>query len=78
MQNILYRFTFTQDHLIAATVQTFKYHYIKDHEGSLGHVTDQYQDSSARYDLNDLAHADIKKDFIRYKALFSTEASSKC
>lgn len=78
-ENTLYSYVFNQTGLISGTEKKFRYQYQKDHEGSLLHVTDVYQYSSARYDLSDpVRSAEIKKDFIRYKALFSQASLSQC
>lgn len=78
-ENTLYSYVFNRNGLISGTEKTFRYRYQKDHEGSLLHVTDVYQYSSVRYDLNDpIRSVEIKKDFMRYKALFSQTSLSQC
>lgn len=72
--NTLYQYFFQND-LIKATQKTYRYHYQKDHEFSLLHVTDIYQHSSAIFDIRD---PDVKKDFIRYKALFPNQYLNSC
>ncbi len=72
--NTLYQYFFQND-LIKATQKTYRYQYQKDFEGSLGHVTDVYQHSSAILDIRD---PDVKKDFIRYKALFPNHDLKLC
>lgn len=70
-ENTLYSYVFNRNEFISGTEQTFRYRYQKDYEGSLPYVTDVYQYSSERYDLNDpIRRVEIKKDFMRYKALF--------
>lgn len=78
-ENTLYSYVFNRTGLISGKEKTFRYNYQKDHEGSLIHVTDVYQYSSARYDLKDpVISAEIKKDFMRYKALFPQALLSQC
>ena len=74
-ENILYTYLFNRTGLISGAEKTFRYHYQKDYEGSLLHVTDVYQYSSARYDIN---QPDVKKNFTRYKALFSKPSIEQC
>lgn len=74
-ENTLYSYIFKQSNLISGTEKTFRYHYDKDHEGSLLHVTDIYQHSSAQYNIDDVG---VKKDFNRYKALFSNKNLKLC
>lgn len=74
-QNILSSCTFHKNTLKSATEKVYRYHYEKDHEGSLMHLTDIYQYSSAYLNI----HApEIKKDFKKYKALFPTHVIALC
>ena len=73
-ENTLYQYFF-QNRLDKANQKTYRYHYQKDHELSLLHVTDVYQHSSAQYNIDD---AKVKKDFNRYRALFPNKALTFC
>lgn len=73
-ENTLYQYFFRND-LIKATQKTYRYHYQKDHELSLLHVTDVYQHASAILDIHD---PNVKKDFKRYKALFPNQYLKRC
>ena len=73
-ENTMYQYYF-QNQLNKATEKTYRYHYQKDHELSLLHVTDVYQYSSAKLNIHD---PDVKKDFIRYKALFPNRYLKLC
>ncbi|NHC02942.1 hypothetical protein G9F31_04040 [Acinetobacter sp. 187] len=73
-ENRLYQYFF-KNQLVKATEKTYRYHYQKDFEGSLGHVTDVYQHASAIFDIRD---PNVKKDFIRYKALFPNQYLKRC
>ena len=73
-ENTLYQYFF-QNRLDKANQKTYRYHYQKDHELSLLHVTDVYQHASTILDI----HApDVKKDFHRYKALFPNKDLKLC
>ncbi|MEG0483445.1 MAG: hypothetical protein RR575_10355 [Acinetobacter sp.] len=74
-QNHLYHYFFNKDKLSKATSKIFKYHYKKGEEGSLLHVTDTYQDTSAVLKLDDLK---VQQDFKKYKALFPTAYLKLC
>lgn len=74
-QNILSSYIFQNHALKSATERVFRYQYEKDHEGSLMHVTHVYQYSSAHLNIQD---AQVKKDFMRYKALFPTHYLTLC
>lgn len=73
-ENTLYQYFFQND-LIKATQKTHRYHYQKDYELSLLHVTDVYQHSSAILDIH---KPEVKKDFNRYKALFPNQYLKLC
>ncbi|NHB58033.1 hypothetical protein G9F32_08360 [Acinetobacter sp. 194] len=74
-QNQLSHYTFMKKDLLKVTRKTFRYHYEKDFEGSLGHVTDIYLASSTNLNIHD---PDVKKDFNRYKALFPNQYLKHC
>lgn len=72
-ENTLYSYIFKQSRLISGSEKTFRYDY--DNEGSLLHVNDVYQHSSAQYNINDV---EVKKDFNLYKALFPNKDLKLC
>ena len=74
-QNQLSHYIFIQKDLLEVARETFRYHYQKGFEGSIGHVTDIYLDSKIRLDTQD---PDVKKDFHRYKALFPNKDLKLC
>lgn len=74
-QNQLSHYLFIQKDLLEVTRETFRYHYEKDFEGSLDHVTDVYFDSKINLNIHD---PDVRKDFNRYKALFPNKALTFC
>lgn len=71
----IYNYYFNTQTIYKATRKTFKYHYRKDEEGSLGAVTGIYQDSSEVYALS---NPDMLKRYQYFKSLFPNTSLKQC
>lgn len=74
-ENTQSEYYFQNKELNKASVKTYRYHYQKDNELSLMHVTDVYQYASAKLDIQD---NEVKQDFNQFKALFPSKDLKLC